>query len=127
MQQVRELYGDEGYIYLQAQPLREFKDSLISINLVIQEGEPATVRKIIIQGNETTFENVIRRRITIYPGDLFRQPLVKMSYQNLVNSGFFEPDIGIEPRPVGEGNEVDLIFKVKEKRTGSASRILPRR
>jgi len=121
MQQVRELYGDEGYIYLQAQPLREFKDSLISINLVIQEGEPATVRKIIIQGNETTFENVIRRRITIYPGDLFRQPLVKMSYQNLVNSGFFEPDIGIEPRPVGEGNEVDLIFKVKEKRTGSAN------
>jgi len=121
MQKITELYGDEGYIYAQPQPLQEFQDSLININLVIQEGEPATVRKIVIQGNETTFEDVIRRRITLFPGDLYRAPLVKMSYQNLVNSGFFEQDIGIEPRPVGEGSEVDLIFKVKEKRTGSAN------
>jgi len=121
IQKLRELYGDEGYIYLQAQPMREFQDSLININLVIQEGEPATIRKIIIKGNESTFENVIRRRLQVYPGDLFRQPLVKMSYQSLVNSGFFEQDIGIDPRPVSEGGEVDLIFKVKEKRTGSAN------
>ena len=121
MQNVRELYGDEGYIYLQAQPLREYLDSLININLVIREGDPASVRKIIIRGNETTFENVIRRRIGIYPGDLFRQPLVKMSYQSLVNSGFFEQDIGIEPKPVSEGGEVDLVFRVKEKRTGNAN------
>ncbi|MBN2289559.1 MAG: outer membrane protein assembly factor BamA [Candidatus Glassbacteria bacterium] len=121
MQKVRELYGDEGYIYLQAQPMREYQDSLININLMIREGEPATVRKIIIKGNESTFEKVIRRRIGIYPGDLFRQPLVKMSYQSLVNSGFFEQDIGIEPKPVSEGGEVDLVFRVKEKHTGSAN------
>ncbi|MEA2064647.1 MAG: outer membrane protein assembly factor BamA [Gemmatimonadota bacterium] len=120
MQAVRELYGDEGYIYLQAQPMREFRDSLINISLVIQEGEPASVRKIVIMGNESTFEDVIRRRIGIYPGDLFRQPLVKMSYHSLVNSGFFEQDIGIVPRPVSEGGEVDLMFRVKEKSTGSA-------
>ena len=118
---IGELYGDEGYIYMQPQPMQEFKDSLININLVIREGEPATVRKIIIQGNESTFEDVIRRRINLYPGDLFRQPLVKLSYQSLVNTGFFEQDIGIEPRPVEETNEVDLVFKVKEKRTGSAN------
>lgn len=118
---VRELYGDEGYIYLQAQPLREQKDSLINVNLVLNEGEPATVRKIVIRGNESTFEDVIRRRIMLYPGDLFRQPLVKASYQNLVNSGFFEQDIGVEPRPVAESNEVDLVFNVKEKHTGSAN------
>jgi outer membrane protein insertion porin family len=121
MQQVRELYGDEGYIYLQAQPMRDYQDSLININLAIREGEPATVRKIIIKGNESTFEDVVRRRIGIYPGDLFRQPLVKMSYQSLVNSGFFEQDIGIDPKPVSEGGEVDLIFQVKEKHTGNAN------
>jgi len=121
MQKVTELYGDEGYIYAQPQPLQEFEDSLINISLVIREGEPATIRKIIIQGNETTFEDVVRRRITLYPGDLYRQPLVKMSYQRLVNSGFFEQDIGIEPRPVEEGSEVDIVFKVKEKSTGSAN------
>ncbi len=121
MEKVREAYGEEGYIYLQAQPLRTFQDSLINLELAIQEGEPATVRKIVIQGNESTFEGVVRRRIMIMPGDLYRQPLVKASYQNLVNSGFFERDIGIEPRPVGESNEVDLVFKVKEKRTGSAN------
>ena len=119
MQSVRELYGDEGYIYLQAQPMREYQDSLININLMIREGEPASVRKIVIKGNDTTFENVVRRRIGIYPGDLFRQPLVKMSYESLVNSGFFEQDIGIDPKPVSEGGEVDLVFRVKEKRTGN--------
>ena len=121
IQAVRELYGDEGYIYMQPQPMQEYVDSLINLNLVIREGDPATVRKIIIQGNESTFEEVIRRRITLYPGDLFRQPLVKMSYQSLVNTGFFEQDIGIEPKPVEETNEVDLVFKVKEKHTGSAN------
>jgi len=121
MQKVRELYGDEGYIYLQAQPMREYKDSLININLMIREGEPASVRKIVIKGNENTFEDVVRRRIGIYPGDLFRQPLVKMSYESLVNSGFFEQDIGIEPKPVSEGGEVDLIFRVKEKSTGNVN------
>ncbi len=121
IQKVQELYGDEGYIYLQTQPLRDYKDSTINVNLVLQEGEPATVRKIVIRGNESTFEDVIRRRMMIYPGDLFRQPLVKASYQNLVNSGFFEQDIGVEPRPVAETNEVDLMFKVKEKHTGSAN------
>jgi outer membrane protein insertion porin family len=121
MDKVREIYGDEGYIYMQPQPMQEYEDSLINLTLMIREGEPATVRKILIQGNESTFENVIRRRIRLYPGDLFRQPLVKMSYQSLVNSGFFEPDIGIEPRPIEETNEVDLLFKVKEKRTGSAN------
>ncbi len=121
IEKVRELYGDEGYIYLNINPLRETKDSLINVNLVLNEGEPATVRKIIIRGNESTFEDVIRRRVMLYPGDLFRQPLVKASYQNLVNSGFFEQDIGVEPRPVAETNEVDLVFKVKEKHTGSAN------
>ena len=121
MQKVRETYGDEGYIYLQAQPIREYEDSLININLMIREGDPASIRKIIIKGNEQTFEKVIRRRISIYPGDLFRQPLVKASYNNLVNSGFFEQDIGVEPKPVEEGGEVDLLFRVKEKRTGSAN------
>ncbi len=121
MDKVGELYGDEGYIYMQPQPMQEYDDSLINLTLMIREGEPATVRKVIIQGNESTFENVIRRLIRLYPGDLFRSPMVKMSYQSLVNSGYFEPDIGIEPRPVEETNEVDLLIKVKEKRTGSAN------
>ena len=120
IEKVRELYGDEGYIYLNINPLRTYRDSLIDVNLVLTEGEPATVRKIIIRGNETTFEEVIRRRIMLYPGDLFRQPLVKASYQNLVNAGFFE-EVVPEPHPVGEGNEVDLVFRVKEKHTGSAN------
>lgn len=121
MDKVREIYGDEGYIYMQPQPMQEYQDSLINLTLVIREGEPATVRKVIIQGNESTFEDVIRRRVRLYPGDLFRSPLVKMSYQSLVNSGFFEPDIGIVPQPIEETNEVDLVIKVKEKRTGSAN------
>src|SRR4029453_5466422 len=86
----------------------------------IREGAPATINKIEIVGNDITHERVIREAIVLLPGDLFNRELLIRSYQNVSNLGFFQqplpaPDV----RPAGNGADVDIVFRVEEKRTGN--------
>ena len=54
------------------------------------------------------------------PGDLFSQDRLIRSYQNVANLGFFQqpmppPDV----KPSANGADVDIIFRVEERRTGN--------
>ena len=85
-------------------------DDLLDIHFNITEKSLVRVNKIIIQGNETTLENVIRRDIEIFPEQVFSQSSIMESYRKLAMLNFFEsvqPDI----KPVDGENEVDIIFE----------------
>src|SRR5688500_19344242 len=55
------------------------------------------------------------------PGDVFNRDRLVQSYESLANLGFFEtPLANPDVQPVGEnGEEVDIVFTVKERRTGN--------
>ncbi len=56
----------------------------------------------------------------ILPGDVFNQDRLIRSYQNIENLGFFESPLPPpDTRPANEQGDVDIIFHVKEKRTGN--------
>jgi outer membrane protein insertion porin family len=122
---VRDLYANSGYIYAQIdaeQVRRTTPDgtAVIDLRWTIREGSPATVNKIEIVGNDITHERVIRDAIVILPGELFSRDRLLRSYQNISNLGFFQqpmppPDI----QPTANGVDVDVVFRVQEKRTGS--------
>jgi outer membrane protein insertion porin family len=78
------------------------------------------VREVQIRGNRQTKERVIRRELTLFPGDLLRRSLLMRSQRDVMALGFFE-EVGLDYRPTGEGTDVDLIFNMKEKSTGQAS------
>jgi outer membrane protein insertion porin family len=124
-EKVQKLYANNGYIYAQVQPMEVRRTDrqgtpVVDLSWNIREGSPATINKVEIVGNDVTHERVIREAIVMLPGDLFSQDRLIRSYQNVANLGFFQqpmppPDV----KPAANGVDVDIIFRVEEKRTGN--------
>jgi len=126
-QKLAEAYNDEGYIYAQIRPVTERVpggDSVRKVNLrwEIDERSPAIVNRIEIAGNDYTHESCIREQIVLAPGQVFNRNYLIRSYQNIGNLNFFEtPMAAPETRPTGDQGDVDIVFNVKEKRTGNVN------
>ena len=99
-------------------------DSVPVVNLRwdVAEGQPAIINRIEIIGNDYTFESCIRDQLSIIPGDVFSRDRLVRSWQSLGNLGFFEtPMTPPDTRPANDQGDVDIVFKVKEKRTGNVN------
>jgi outer membrane protein insertion porin family len=124
-EKVRNLYANTGYIYSRVEPeavRRTGRDgkSYLDLRWSIVEGSPATIGRILILGNDVTHERVIREQIVLVPGQVFNRDLLIRSYQNVSNLNFFQqplppPDV----QPTENGVDVDVIFRVTERRTGN--------
>jgi outer membrane protein insertion porin family len=119
------LYANNGYIYAQVEPSEIRRTGaggkpVVDLRWTIREGSPATINKVEIVGNDVTHERVIREAIVMLPGDLFSRDRLIRSYQNVSNLGFFQqplpsPDV----KPSTNGVDVDIVFRVEERRTGN--------
>jgi outer membrane protein insertion porin family len=125
-QAVQTLYGNNGYLYADVRSVvsrRTAADGhhLVDLRWQIAEGEPATIRKVSIVGNTVTFENVIRRAtFPLVPGDVFRQDALIQAYRNVTNLGFFQQPLEIpQIQPTENHVDVDVVFRVEERRTGN--------
>lgn len=125
--QVRQAYGNDGYIYSQVAPVVDRRVAADSTHYVdlrweVQEGAPAIINRVEIVGNDYTTEMCIRDQLVILPGDVFNQQRLIQSWQSLSNLGFFETPVPPpDTRRVNEQGDIDLIFRVKEKRTGNVN------
>ena len=117
MENLFSLYTEEGYIYCHIDPFEDLKDSTVNISYKIIENNPAYIRKVIIAGNTKTKEKVIRRVLTVKPGELFRRSKVMRSQREIFTLGFFE-DVQLNYLPADTSGNIDLIFDVKEKTVG---------
>ncbi len=124
---VGEAYANEGYIYANVRPVVERRfvgtDSVPTVNLrwEVTEGQPAIVNRVDILGNDITSETCIRNQIFVVPGDIFRKDALIRSYQSIGNLGFFETPIPPPDTKPNEQGDLDVIFHVKEKRTGNVN------
>jgi len=107
-------YADEGYIYCNIISNEKVEDSLIAIEYIFKESTPANLNRVIINGNYTTREKVIRREIVSMPGRIFRRSDVVRSQRQIFNLGYFE-DIQINTGTPDDSGNIDLIYNVKEK------------
>lgn len=124
---VTEAYQNEGYIRSRVYPIVERTvgpDSVPTVNLRwdIDEGSPAIIRRVDIVGNDVTVESCIRDQLLVVPGDVFNRERLIRSYQSISNLGFFESPLPPpDTRDANEKGDVDIIFHVKEKRTGTVN------
>jgi len=124
-QKLQTLYYNNGYIYMNARPeviRRTGPDGqpVVDLRWVISEGQPAIVNKVEITGNDVTHDRVIREAIVLLPGDVFRQDALIRSYQSVSNLGFFQQPLPFpDTRPANDQGDIDVIFRVSEKRTGN--------
>jgi outer membrane protein insertion porin family len=94
----------------------------VNLRWEIDERQPAIVNRVEILGNDITSEACIRNQIFVVPGDVFRRDALIRSYQSIGNLGFFESPLPTpDTRPANDNGDVDVIFHVKEKRTGNVN------
>lgn len=125
-QELRTLYNNDGYIYAQIAPVveKDPTDSVASVRLRwdIREGQPALINRVEILGNDFTIESCIRDQLFIIPGDVFNQDRLIRSWQGISNLGFFESPLPFpDTRPANEQGDIDIVFRVKERRTGNVN------
>ncbi len=113
------LYMDDGYLFfsLDVAEVRVEGDS-VDLEMRIREGEQATIKRIILKGNDRTSDHVVLREIRTLPGQKFSRKALIRTSRELAQLGFFDPE-QINPRPIPNLSDgtVDIEFDLVEKST----------
>jgi len=108
------LYMDRGYIYSQIDPqVTPVGEDSLGVHFVITENNKVFVRNILISGNTKTRENVVRRELKLFPGDVFNRNKLIRSQREVWILNYFSnviPDV----IPVDD-DEVDIEISLEEK------------
>ena len=117
---VQGLYMDRGYIYSRIEPeITPVGEDSLDIHFILTENHKVYINHIAIKGNTRTRENVIRRQLRVFPGDVFNRGRLMRSHREVMMLNFFAnvvPDVV----PVSE-DKVDLEITVEEKPAGQAN------
>ncbi|MFN7094597.1 MAG: outer membrane protein assembly factor, partial [Burkholderiales bacterium] len=110
------LYMDNGYLFFYAEPVEvRIEGNVVDIEIRIQEGVQATINQVNIQGNNLTYDHVIRRELKTLPGDKFNRTQLQRSQRELIMLNIFDPAINILPIPNPADHTVDLNYIVEER------------
>ncbi len=119
---LRDFYQSRGYMRAAIKPLLNAHPSncLLNIQFDITEGSLVYIRHIDIRGNTRTKDEVIRRELTVYPGEVYNQVRIRQSERMLQNLGFFaDNSVRSYPRETLVPQQDDTIFEVEEGKTGN--------
>ena len=112
---VANLYQNNGYLMSQIEPSEIVvgKDS-IDLEIKVFEGKPFTVNEVGISGNNRVDDEVIRRELYVFPGELYNRALLMRTLRMLMGMGHFDaeqlqPDI----QPVSS-DKVNVNFPLVE-------------
>jgi outer membrane protein insertion porin family len=125
LRRIQKYYGEHGYIRLRVfDPVEIVAESKPEVRVIYQldEGLRKKVRDVIVRGNHTTRDDVIRRTIPLYPGEWFDSSEVIYGLNRLRSLGFFV-DRGVDQvnvwyRPTKDPDQEDLMVDVGEGPTG---------
>ena len=110
-------YWNNGYLFYNLQPTEvNIVGDSIDLEMRIVEGQQARIKRVVINGNDRLYENVVRRELRTKPGDLFSKEALMRSARELASMGHFDPE-AINPEPVAneEDGTVDINYNLKQK------------
>jgi outer membrane protein insertion porin family len=116
-----DLYGRLGYAFARVEPRPEI-DRATGQVVVVLTAEPQRrvyVRRIEIQGNSRTRDEVIRREFRQFESSWYDGNRIKLSRDRVERLGYFK-EVSVETSEVaGLPDQVDLIVTVEERPTGN--------
>jgi outer membrane protein insertion porin family len=116
---LQEIYSDIGYVYATVDPRSMERGDTLDVTFEVLEGKQAHIGDVKIAGNTRTREKVIRRELTVRPGDIFSRSAFLRSQREIMALGFFE-DVQLAFSPTGVEGDLDVTFDVKERQVGTA-------
>ncbi|MGL4492213.1 MAG: BamA/OMP85 family outer membrane protein, partial [Tannerellaceae bacterium] len=114
---VGNVYYNNGYIFFQADPVEVDvdKDS-VALEIRIVEGPQATINRVMINGNDRLYEDIVRRELRTKPGQLFSKEDLMRSAREIAQMGHFDPEtMDIKPLPDFENGTVDIQYNLTSK------------
>ena len=97
---------------------------MLDVVFDVEEGVPVTIDRVLIRGNDYTKDKVIRREISLSPGDPMMEDKAEQSKRRLENLRYFDRvRFYLEKKRdvvagKGEPEVRDLVYEVSEKSTG---------
>jgi outer membrane protein insertion porin family len=116
VRRIEDFYAQRGYI---AHVSKASVGQFGVLTFVIEE---ARVEDVLIEGLKHTDVVVVRRELTIKPGELFQEKKIASDIQRIFNLGLFKNATSdIRPGVKDPQRGVIVVITIEEKRTGSAS------
>ncbi|MBG0777091.1 MAG: outer membrane protein assembly factor BamA [Desulfovibrionaceae bacterium] len=112
-------YADYGYAFAEADYTlkKRTEEKRLDVTYSLSKRQKVYIRRVNLEGNSRTRDNVIRREMRLADGDLFSGSKLRRSTERLNKLGYFEV-ADVETMPTGNPDQLDLKVKVKEKATG---------
>ena len=115
------LYQNNGYLFSNIDPVEiNIENYSVDLELRVVEGPKATIKRVIIQGNDRLYEDIIRRELRTKPGTVFSKEDLLRSVREIAQTGHFDPEAlsadisgGINPNP--EDGTVDITYPLTSK------------
>ncbi len=116
---IRDYYESRGYMHTMVTPLLDLREGtdIVDVRYAVREGRLTSIRDVVIRGNSTTKDKVIRRELLVYPGERFDGVRTRKSESRLRNLNYFSSVTSYD-EPTSVTNQSDLVFEVEEQRTG---------
>lgn len=123
--EIRRLYGRIGHIdaRISMEEVYDLEQPQVDVIVRVEEGRKKFVRDVIIRGNSNTRDGVIRRYLTVYPGDVVDLSEITYSEDALIALDYFTdltgvPKVRVTTRDTPDPDTVDVIVDVEDTASG---------
>ena len=118
---IKSTLGERGYGSAQVNVQPDFNDEekTVGLSFVVDAGKSLSVRQIRFEGNTVSADSTLRQEMRQQEGSWLSTDLVELGKVRLDRTGFFDSVESRTEQVEGSNDEVDVIYKVKERNTGS--------
>ncbi|MDH2998717.1 outer membrane protein assembly factor BamA [Pasteurellaceae bacterium LFhippo2] len=120
---IKSVLGDNGYASAKVDlnPVFDEENKTMRINFIVDAGTRIYVRKIRFQGNDVTADSTLRREMRQQEGAWLSTTKAALGQSRLERTGFYESVELSYPTVQGTNDQVDLLYKIRERNTGSVN------
>lgn len=114
---VANVYYNTGYIFSHMDPVETYiENDSVDLEIRVIEGIQASLNRVVINGNDRLYEEIIRRELVTKPGQLFNRDILMRSAREIAQMGHFDPEnMDIQPIPDEETGTVDINYNLTSK------------
>ncbi|QHB17644.1 outer membrane protein assembly factor BamA [Mannheimia pernigra] len=118
---IKQILGDAGYGSTKVDIYPQFNDAdnSVKISFVVDAGRRIYVRKIRFEGNDITADSTLRREMRQQEGAWLSTNKASLGKARLERTGFYESVDMLMQNVENTSDQVDIIYKIKERNTGS--------